>query len=72
MTPRKTHDYRCPCCDHEWLIRVYMDDGSHTADSEPLVEDEHGNYAICPACKRMIRMEHPGDIWIPARQQDCA
>jgi len=69
MPARKTHDYPHPYCRRKWLIRVYIDDGSHTADCVPLVDDEHGKHAICPRCKRMIRMEYPADgVWVPARQ----
>jgi hypothetical protein len=68
---RQIRPILCPCCRTQVLFRLYVDDGSRTADSTPLNDDEHGKYSICPNCRRKIRMEHPAGIWILARQQDC-
>ena len=66
MTTRKSHDYPCPYCGHDLLVQLYVDNGSHTADSAPLVDDEHGRHAICPQCKKMVHMVRESGVWMPA------
>jgi hypothetical protein len=65
---RCTTTIRCPHC-AERLFEMYHDDGSRTADSAPLKEDEHGMYSVCqnPQCKRQVRMvQGPPGVWTVA------
>jgi predicted RNA-binding Zn-ribbon protein involved in translation (DUF1610 family) len=65
MTQSETKNFPCPYCGHDLLVQLYVDDGSHTADSAPLVDDEHGKHAICPECKKMVRMVGELGAWMP-------
>lgn len=70
--PDKIVDCECPCCKREKLISVRLSDGSHTAGSATMIEDEDGRYVICPGCQKHIYLEQDvRDVWILARQQDC-
>ena len=66
MTTRQTKDFPCPYCGHDLLNQVYVDDGSHTGNSAPLDDDEHGKHVICPQCKKIIRMAGESGVWMPA------
>ena len=68
---RQIQVFDCPCCGGP-LFQIHTHDGCRTDDSEPLKEDEHGKYSVCPKCKNKIRMvQDLQGVWTLAQQQDC-